>query len=87
MIQTKEELFLVDLGINTKEEIEAGYGAKIKITDLLSKYLAAINHTRCCEMLPSFLYEDDGKIYTGVRGDADITEDWEKYIGAKNNTD
>jgi len=34
--------------------------------------------------LPSFLYEDDGKIYTGVRGDADITKNWEKYIGAKN---
>ena len=38
MIQTKEELFLAELGINTKEEIELDYGAKIKITDLLKKY-------------------------------------------------
>lgn len=38
MIQTKEELFLAELGINTKEEIEITYGAKIKITDLLKKY-------------------------------------------------
>ena len=38
MIQTKEELFLAELGINTKEEIEMAYGAKIKITDLLKKY-------------------------------------------------
>lgn len=38
MIQTKEELFLAELGINTKEEIELAYGAKIKITDLLKKY-------------------------------------------------
>jgi len=38
MIQTKEELFLAELGINTKEEIELTYGAKIKITDLLKKY-------------------------------------------------
>lgn len=38
MIQTKEELFLAELGINTKEEIELSYGAKIKITDLLKKY-------------------------------------------------
>jgi hypothetical protein len=38
MIQTKEELFLAELGINTKEEIEFAYGAKIKITDLLKKY-------------------------------------------------
>ena len=40
MIQTKEELFLAELGINTKEEIELTYGAKIKITDLLKKYEA-----------------------------------------------
>ena len=38
MIHTKEELFLAELGINTKEEIELAYGAKIKITDLLKKY-------------------------------------------------
>ena len=38
MIQTKEELFLAELGINTKEEIELVYGAKIKITELLKKY-------------------------------------------------
>jgi hypothetical protein len=38
MIQTKEELFLAELGINTKEKIELAYGAKIKITDLLKKY-------------------------------------------------
>ena len=38
MIQTKEELFLAELGINTKEEVELAYGAKIKITDLLKKY-------------------------------------------------
>ena len=38
MTQTKEELFLAELGINTKEEIELAYGAKIKITDLLKKY-------------------------------------------------
>jgi hypothetical protein len=38
MIQTKEELFLAELGINTKEEIELAYGAKIKITELLKKY-------------------------------------------------
>jgi hypothetical protein len=40
MIQTKEELFLAELGINPKEEIELSYGAKIKITDLLKKYQA-----------------------------------------------
>jgi hypothetical protein len=40
MIQTKEELFLAELGINTKEEIEADYGSRIKITDLLKKYRA-----------------------------------------------
>lgn len=37
-MQTKEGLFLAELGINTKEEIEIAYGAKIKITELLKKY-------------------------------------------------
>tara|TARA_R110000737_G_scaffold345249_1_gene373560 strand:+ start:90 stop:389 length:300 start_codon:yes stop_codon:yes gene_type:complete len=40
MIQTKEEMFLAELGINPKEEIKLSYGAKIKITDLLKKYQA-----------------------------------------------
>ena len=49
MIQTKEELFIAELGGNPQQEIELSYGAKIKITDLLSKYLKAINHTHCCK--------------------------------------
>ena len=40
MIQTKEEMFLAELGINPKEEIEGLYGAKIKIIDLVKKYQA-----------------------------------------------
>ena len=43
MIQAKEELFIAELGGNPQQEIELSYGAKIKITDLLSKYLEAIN--------------------------------------------
>ena len=42
MIQTKEELFIAELGGNPQQEIELSYGAKIKITDLLSKYLEAM---------------------------------------------
>jgi len=38
MIQKKEELFLAELGINTKEEIELAYGGKIKLTELLKSY-------------------------------------------------
>ncbi len=49
MIQTKEELFIAELGGNPQQEIELSYGAKIKITDLLSKYLKAINYTHCCK--------------------------------------
>jgi hypothetical protein len=51
MIQTKEEVFIAELGGNPQQEIELSYGAKIKITDLLSKYLQAINYTHCCETL------------------------------------
>jgi hypothetical protein len=49
MIQTKEELFIAELGGNPQQEIELSYGAKIKITDLLNKYLKAINYTHCCK--------------------------------------
>jgi len=49
MIQTKEELFIAELGGNPQQEIELSYGAKIKITDLLSKYLEAINYTHSCK--------------------------------------
>jgi hypothetical protein len=49
MIETKEELFLAELGINPNEIIEISYGASIKIKDLLKNYLAAISVTRCCE--------------------------------------
>jgi len=52
-----------------------------KYLDMIKKQLSI--HV-VVKPLPSFLYEDDGKIYTGVRGDADITKNWEKYIGAKN---
>jgi hypothetical protein len=51
MIETKEELFLAELGINPNEIIEISYGASIKIKDLLKNYLAAISDTRCCETL------------------------------------
>ena len=51
MIETKEELFLAELGINPNEIIEISYGASIKIKDLLKNYLAAISVTRCCEEL------------------------------------
>jgi hypothetical protein len=57
MIQTKEEMFLAELGINPKEEIEGLYGAKIKIIDLVKKYQAeqfSITDVGCsfCEEIP-----------------------------------
>ena len=51
MIQTKEELFLAELGINTKEEFILAYGAKIKITDLLKKYEKQLTLTDVSGML------------------------------------
>jgi hypothetical protein len=38
MIQTKEEMFLAELGINPKEVIEGLYGSETKITELLKKH-------------------------------------------------
>jgi hypothetical protein len=59
MIQTKEEMFLAELGINPKEEIEGLYGAKIKIIDLLKNHqaeqliLSGVSHRR--ELLEGFV--------------------------------
>ena len=67
MIQTKEELFIAELGGNPQQEIELSYGAKIKITDLLSKYLKAINYTHCCTQLlcvsDDFNFVTKGRVY------------------------
>ena len=71
MIQTKEELFIAELGGNPQQEIELSYGAKIKITDLLSKYLEAINYTRCCMELKAL---KDGKNGEGM----DLVKDFNK---------
>ena len=38
MIQTKEELFIAELGGNPQQEIELGYGSKIKLKKLLKDY-------------------------------------------------
>ena len=35
---TKEELFLAELGINHKEEIDGVYGVRIKLIKLLKDY-------------------------------------------------
>jgi len=74
MIQTKEELFIAELGGNPQQEIELSYGAKIKITDLLSKYLEAINYTHSCksdsDQLQAFKKDDlvmlDGNLQVRV---------------------
>jgi hypothetical protein len=39
MIQTKEELFIAELGGNPQQEIELDYGFKIKLKKLLKDYL------------------------------------------------
>jgi hypothetical protein len=61
MIQTKEELFLAELGINTKEEFELAYGAKIKITDLLKKYEKQLTLTDVVESF--YCNSDDGEYH------------------------
>ena len=38
MVKSKEELFLAELGIDTKQCVEVIYGGKIKLTELLKKY-------------------------------------------------
>lgn len=32
------------------------------------------------ELLPDFLYEDNGLILSGVHGDSDVTERWKEYL-------
>ena len=71
MIQTKEELFIAELGGNPQQEIELSYGAKIKITDLLSKYLKAINYTHCCTELNDdikFERKSSARVFNNEKG-------------------
>jgi hypothetical protein len=32
------------------------------------------------ELLPDFLYEDDGIIKVGVQGDSEVTNEWNDYL-------
>jgi len=43
MIQTKEEMFLAEMGIHTQTIIEGDYTAKYKLTELLKKYAEQYN--------------------------------------------
>ena len=43
MIQTKEEIFLAEMGIHTETIIEGDYTAKYKLKDLLKKYAEQCN--------------------------------------------
>ena len=46
MIKTKEEIFIADLGLNPKEDIEGCYGVKIKIVELLKMYGESLSTTK-----------------------------------------
>jgi hypothetical protein len=73
VIETKEELFLAELGINPNEIIEMSYGASIKIKDLLKKHKEAINYTSCSEKDNELLDCDFGVI---VGKEAHFYTDW-----------
>ena len=75
MIQTKEEMFLAELGINTKEEIELAYGGKIKLTELLKSY-----EKHCCAELPTKKYEID--FGTHLRCGIEVTNNELNILGA-----
>ena len=40
---TKEELFLAELGIDVNELIDCGYGAKLRLTSILNDYEKLVN--------------------------------------------
>jgi len=45
MKNTKEELFLAELGIDVNELIDCGYGAKLRLTSILNDYEKLVNKT------------------------------------------
>lgn len=46
----------------------------------LNKAMDYIVLTSQDKMLPNFLYEDDGLIKVGVRGDSEVTKEWNDYL-------
>ena len=51
---------------------------------LIMEIKEAINYTHSCEsdseLLPSFLYKDEGGLYFKHLEDTDITEQWNEYL-------
>jgi hypothetical protein len=77
----KNYLEYQDLRINElrlKNEIEK---LKLDNKELKEKFsLYGVSHRR--ELLPEFLMHDlDGKIITSVIGSADVTKEWNEYLG------
>jgi|TARA_B110000093_G_C12840983_1_gene355222 hypothetical protein len=46
----------------------------------LKEQLTLTDVSQQSELLPDFLYEDDGIIRTGVHGDSAVTDEWNDYL-------
>lgn len=60
MIQTKEEMFLAEMGINSQATIEGDYTATYKLKDLLKEYAGQCNiaDVVALEDLKDFAYDN-----------------------------
>ena len=46
----------------------------------LKEQLTLTDVSQQSELLPDFLYEDDGIIRTGIHGDSAVTDEWNDYL-------
>ena len=73
------ELELLINGVNSKKQTVEEIAAYIRWRDK-QLILSGVSNRR--EQLPEFLMKDgDGKIVTAYIGGADVTEEWNKYLG------
>ena len=52
---------------------------EIKMQEVIKNLIIPVVSQRS-ELLPDFLYEDDGIIKVGVHGDSAVTDEWNDYL-------
>jgi hypothetical protein len=76
-----DEIDMQDLKYKVKELQEKNEELQVEL-DITKEQLilSGVSHQR--ELLPEFLMHDlDGKIITSVIGSADVTKEWNEYLG------
>jgi len=77
--QMKNEEFLRDVCPNHTDKSQWNKSELLHILELHKQQLRLHIVNQCNELLPNFLYKDDG-IKIGYHGDTEVSKEWNDYL-------